>query len=296
MKKDSYLLGVILVLLGGIFWGLSGVCGQYLFTHKGVSPNWLTALRLLVAGVALFLVLLPYKKISIFDIFRSKKSVLTLVFYGIFGLMICQWTYFLAIKYSNAAIATVLQYTAPALIIIYLSIVNKKSPTKQELFALVFAILGVFLLSTHGKFSFALPVNVVVIGVISACCVAIYSLAPIRLNKTYGTATSLSFGLIIGALASSLFVEDMFDFSKIDDINAILAFFGVVFFGTIVSFSFYMFGLNIIGPAKASMIASIEPLSSAIFAYLWLGSRFVFWDYVGFFLIISCTFILSFKK
>ena len=42
--------GVIIALLGGILWGFSGVCGQYLFNEKGVSADWLVPYRLFLAG------------------------------------------------------------------------------------------------------------------------------------------------------------------------------------------------------------------------------------------------------
>ena len=77
--------------------------------------------------------------------------------------------------------------------------------------------------------------------------------------------------------------------------SGIAAFFGVVFFGTILAFSFYMVGVNLIGPSKASLIAAIEPVSSAFFAHFWLGIEFVVLDCVGLVLIISCIFLLAKK-
>ena len=44
------------------------------------------------------------------------------------------------------------------------------------------------------------------------------------------------------------------------------------------------------------MIACIEPLSAAFFGYFGLGTKFVFWDFLGFVLIISCIFLLSKKR
>ena len=53
MKKE--VRGVIFTLAGGCLWGLSGSCGQYLFTNYHVNPSWLTVVRMLVAGVSLIL-------------------------------------------------------------------------------------------------------------------------------------------------------------------------------------------------------------------------------------------------
>lgn len=49
MKESSKnaVLGITLTLLGGIFWGFSGSCGQYLFTNCGVTPRWLVPIRMI---------------------------------------------------------------------------------------------------------------------------------------------------------------------------------------------------------------------------------------------------------
>lgn len=296
MQKNSYLAGVLFAFFGGVAWGLSGASGEYLFKYKDIDPQWLVSIRLLVSGISLFIMLIFYKKkrfFQFFQIFKDKKSLLLLFIYGIIGLMLCQLTYFVAIRLSNAAIATVLQYTAPAFIIILVALREKKPPKKIEILALILAMFGVFFLATHGKFSFNLPVSAVIIGLISAICVVIYSLVPISLNKKYGTASALCFGLIIGGISIGLFTQNVWSFDHIDDMTSRFALFGVIFFGTIIAFSFYMLGLNLIGPSRASLIASIEPVSAAIFSHLWLGTQFVFMDYLGFFLILSCTFLLS---
>ena len=53
MQKSKTATGIILSLLGGIFWGLSGSCGQYLFTYHNVSSNWLVPIRMLLTGLIL---------------------------------------------------------------------------------------------------------------------------------------------------------------------------------------------------------------------------------------------------
>ena len=42
--------GTIMVLVAGIFWGISGVSGQYLMAH-GMNVDLLSCVRLITAGV-----------------------------------------------------------------------------------------------------------------------------------------------------------------------------------------------------------------------------------------------------
>lgn len=48
-----------------------------------------------------------------------------------------------------------------------------------------------------------------------------------------------------------------------------------------------------IGPARASMLSSIEPVATAIMAAVILATPLVFMDYVGVTLITMCILILS---
>ena len=46
MKK-----GIIITLLGGTFWGISGTMGQFLFQTYHLNTMWLTTLRMIFAGM-----------------------------------------------------------------------------------------------------------------------------------------------------------------------------------------------------------------------------------------------------
>ncbi|WP_297573266.1 DMT family transporter [uncultured Campylobacter sp.] len=295
MLKNRYSFGIILTIISGISWGFAGACGQYLFEVKELDPKWLATVRIFYS--ALFLgvpVIFKFKK-EAKALLSDKVGMIELLIFAIFGLFVCHYTYYMAIELSNAAIATVLQYTAPAMILVYVAIKNRAFPKKRELLALLFAMVGVFLLATHGKLdSFQIPKKALIIGLISAVCVAIYTLSPINNNKKYGTVVTLAMALIVGSFFS-IFATGYWGLQGAYDIESFLAAAGVVFFGTIVSFTCYLYGVSIIGPSRASLITAIEPVSAAVFVYLWFGTKFVFVDYVGFVLILACTALLARK-
>ena len=43
MERREALRGMAIALIGGIFWGLAGVFGQFLFEYKGPMPGGLSA-------------------------------------------------------------------------------------------------------------------------------------------------------------------------------------------------------------------------------------------------------------
>ena len=54
--KNKMLRGAVFTITGGILWGFSGTCGQYLMQHKGADAGWLTVVRMICAGVILLAV------------------------------------------------------------------------------------------------------------------------------------------------------------------------------------------------------------------------------------------------
>ena len=89
-------------------------------------------------------------------------------------------------------------------------------------------------------------------------------------------------------------IESQTIFLEVEDTNFLYSYgICIVFFGTVLAFSLYMTGVKLIGASKASLIACIEPVSAAIISYIWLEIKFIFIDFIGFVLIISCIFLLS---
>lgn len=139
-------MGVFLVLLGGIFWAISGVLAEYLFKNN-YSVDWVCFYRLLSTG--LILIFLSFKAQKIL-VFTNLKESLSICMFGFFGLLLTQFGYFKAIYYTDAGTATMIQYCAPLIIMLYLCFKNKKFPKLIEIFALILIIFALFLLATKG--------------------------------------------------------------------------------------------------------------------------------------------------
>lgn len=204
-EKQHLKRGSILTISGGILWGISGTCGQYLLQVKGLDSDWLVPVRLLCAGILLLFLCYIKQGKQIFATWKSKKDGADLLIFGMVGMSMCQYTYFTAIGYSNAGTATVLQYIGPVLIMLYVSARAGKIPGRYELLAAVLAMAGTFLLATHGK-----PGNLVISdkalfwGLCSAAALAVYTTQPGRLLKKYGSMVIAGWGMLIGGILLSL--------------------------------------------------------------------------------------------
>ncbi len=295
MKKTypHALRGAVCSALGGVCWGFSGTCGQYLFSHYPVSSLWLTCVRLLVGGGLLTLLCLRRHRADVAAILRTPRDLAMLVLYGVAGLLLCQYAYMTGIAYSNAATTTVLQNLGLLLIMGYTCLRQRCLPTRREGAALVLALCGVYLLATGGDpRHMALSPLGLFWGLAAAAAVALYSLLPQKLLTRYDRSAVVGPGMLIGGIALNLFALGRMDAVSLPP-DGWLAVAAVVLLGTAVAFTLIMQGIVDAGPAKASMLASTEPLSATVFSALWLGTRFSAADLVGFAAIIATVFLLT---
>lgn len=284
--------GYFFAILGGLFWSISGVCGQFLFQQKGWTPEGLVPIRLLLAGLGLTLWSAIARGRDTFKVLKTPKSFFSLVVFGIFGLAMCQYTYFKAISLSNAAITTAIQYCSPAVITLYLLVFKRKKPTVYEGISAVLAITGVYILSTHmDPSALAVSPEALFFALLSMIAVAIYTLQPVNLLKNFGTVPVTGLGMITGGVLMCLISPPLSGIGKIDFVS-ILAFLCIIFLGSMFSFCLFLEGVRRLGPAKGNILSSTEPIGSAVLCLVFMGTRFVVWDYVGMILIISTVFVL----
>lgn len=287
------LRGVLCTTLGGVCWGLSGTCGQYLFSRYGVSPLWLTCVRLLVSGLLLTLLALPRHRQAMGGILRSPREAGTLACYGIFGLLLCQYSYMTSITWSNAATATVLQTLNLVFTMLLTCLRHRRRPQGRETAALLLALLGTFLLATGGDpRHMTLSPQGLFWGLLSAAAVTSYVLLPRGLMARWGREPVTGLGMLTGGVFVNLAARSWQ--IRVDlPIQGWLAAGVVVLLGTVVAFSLIMQGIQDVGPLKASMLAATEPVSAAVFSALWLGTSFTVPDLAGFAAITATIFLLA---
>lgn len=290
--------GVFLTILGGVLWGFSGVCGQYLISTKELDTKWLVAVRLVTAGLIMTVMscMNGRGRKCVTSIWKDKKDMISLIMFSLFGMTACQFTYFTAIEYSNAATATVLQYTSPVLIMLYTSLKMSKRPSDRDLLVLLFVVLGTFFLTTHGNIdSLAISGKAVMWGLGSAFTMMLYNIMPVKLMNKYGTIPVIGLSMLIGGIPLCIYSKPWI-VSGIWDIYTLGAMVLVVLAGTIFAFSSYLEGVRLIGAAKASMFGASEPLTSAIVTVLFMGVVFKGMDILGLLLILLGVTFLSLQK
>lgn len=296
MKFQLRIKGIIVVIIGAMLWGVSGTVAQYLFQERGFSIEWLVVIRLLVSGLILLLYAFMKEKQDIWTIWRSKHTVLSLFLFSIIGMLGVQYTYFAAIKYGNAATATILQYLYPVLVTAYLAIGAKKIPNLREITAVVLAMSGTLFIITKGNIhSISISKLALFWGISSAFAAAFYTLQPRSLLAKFSSSVVVGWGMFIGGIAFS-FIHQPWNFTGQWSSASIFAVIFVVLFGTLIAFYCYLESLKYIQPTEVSVLSSIEPLSAAFLSMLWLHVPLGIFEWLGTVCIIFTVLILSCAK
>lgn len=141
-ENTSKWTGFILAIAAATLWGVSGTLVQFLFEKRGINIAWLVTARLLISGSILLVFSGIKKDPGLWSIWKNKKDCIQLILFSILGMLAVQYTYFAAIKHSNAATGTILQYIGPVLITIYFVLKKRKWPSANEYMAILLAVTG----------------------------------------------------------------------------------------------------------------------------------------------------------
>lgn len=289
-------IGYVVTVMAALCWGASGVSADYLMTSHGIDLTLVGFFRMFTAGIlTLACALARSRRITTQhrELVTTRRNWLPLVSYAILGLAACQLSYMGVIRASNAGTGTVLQYLGLILIVVWVCLSQRRWPRASETVAILLALAGTFLLSTHGSLdTLALTPVALAWGAIAAPTLAIYTLLPARLIAAYGAELVVGYGLIIGGAGVGL-VGQVWRYSITWTPDVILAMAITVVLGTAVAFTAYLWGVDRIGPVRASLVGSVEPIAATVFSVLIMGTSYTGIDIVGMALIIGAVVTIS---
>lgn len=292
MNKN--LKGTIMVLMAGIAWGISGISGQYLMAH-GMNINLLTSVRLIVSGLLLTAMAVISQPPHFFRAVKQPKVLGGIAVFAIIGLVMNQYAYLRAIESTNAGTATVIQYMAPILVMAYVSLRKKQLPRGSEILAIILAVLGTFIIATHGHFDgLAMTPKGFFWGLFSAVTYSFYIILPAKLIREYGSFTVIGLGMLMGGVVFPI-VTRSWQYPLVLTSGNWLALFGIIIIGTVFAYTFFLKGTMIIGAVKGSLLAAIEPVSSVFFSVTVMHEIFYPMDFLGMIFIIAAVILISLR-
>lgn len=289
-------MGYAVTVVAALCWGASGVSAEYLMSRHGIELTLISFVRMSIGGLlTLACVLLRSRGVSSQhrDLVCAPRNWRDLAIYAVFGLAACQITYMGVIRASNAGTGTILEYLGLILIVVWVCLTHRRWPRACETITIVLAVSGTFLLCTHGSLdSLVITPSALAWGAVAALTLATYTLLPARLIAAYGADVVVGYALLIAGLGVGL-VGRVWRFAITWTPDVILAMVITVVLGTTVAFTAYLWGVDRIGPVKASLIGSLEPIAAAALSALVMGTSYTGVDIVGMILIVGAVVTIS---
>lgn len=264
--------GVLLASGGASLWGGSRAAAQYLFSETDINTNWLAAMRLLIAGLLLLMWSVYRTPHQVRALATQKKNVFYLVMFAVFGMINSQISYFLAVKYSNAPTATVIQYLQPVFIIVWLAITERHWPSRLDNISVVVALIGTFYLVTGGHVNtLTLTPRAILWGVWCAVAAALYTLLPRPLLEQFDALSVCGFAML---LAGICIIPELF-IHPVPHLNWLgwLLIVYIIVGGTMFSYTMFLQSMRYISPAVTGILSAFEPLVATLLAVTLLGTR-----------------------
>lgn len=281
---------VLLVLLAGTMWAASGTAAQHFYTQSDHVPLELTQVRLFLSS-ALFFLLAWWSgglRRGIRSLRRNPRVLIQLAIHGILGIMIVQFSYFMGIAEGDAAATTVIGYTSPAMMILYLSLRYRRLPSAAETGTVAAAVAGVFLLVTGGDIGrLSVPMACIVWSLISGATFTFAMIYPVHLLRLFDRFFLLAVCMLIGGISLLPFTRAIADVGTFFTPGTWIDLLIIIGLGTVVAFFAFNLGLRWLNPEETAITATIEPVASVLFAWLIFDTHFGMVQVVGIVLVIA---------
>ena len=287
--------GVVATLVGGAFWGLNGTASKWLMDTYAIDPLWLVCLRELTAcwlflGVA---ALTARGREQLVGVWRSPRDLLAILGVSLGAILFSQVAYLVAIDWTNSATATIMQSLGMVLVMGFVCVRMRRAPRHRELFGIVLALVGTFLVATGGNpAQLSLPPEGLAWGLacaVAAACLAILPAAPMA---RWGNFTVNGYAFLVSGVVLTVVYRPWEHMPALDGV-AVAMLVGCVVLGTFGAYALYLQGVKDAGSMRASLLGTIEPVTATLATVVWLGTTFSGADLAGFAMIIAMVFLTA---
>ncbi|HEV3400891.1 MAG TPA: DMT family transporter [Acidimicrobiales bacterium] len=284
----GHLLGYTAVAAAAALWAVAAVVARRLF-DSGVSPVELTESRAVLAFAGFALVPSAWRRV---------RSGWTAQVLGLaVAIALVNVTYYVAISRVPVAVALVIQYTAPALIVGWMAAVTRTVPSRQVVAALAVALVGVVLVvdltpgAIGGIDAFGLAM-----AIASAVFFSTYIVLAEKTGAVYGSSGAMLRAFCVASLLWVVYQlprgvpEDVLDLSNLPGVLYV----GLA--GTLAPFLLFAWGVGRVRAERAAIAATLEPVIAAVVAWGWLGQHLSALQVAGAALVVGAVVTLQLRR
>ncbi len=257
--------GYVLVGLAAALWGVNGSLVR-LALDDGMPATRIAELRALTAAAVLFAAL----AISRPDLLRVERRDLPLLAaYGVCGIAATEVTSFLAIQRLDVAVAIIVQFTAPVMLLLWLRLVHgRRFPARLWLVAASVIAGCALLVQVHrpGAVS-ALGLAAAVASAVALCAFLVLGE---RVGRRHAPATCVLWGSLFAFLAWAI-PQPLWSFPIDAAERAVVPLALSCALGMLLPLGLMIVGLQRLPAARAAVVGALEPVVAALVALLVVG-------------------------
>jgi drug/metabolite transporter (DMT)-like permease len=257
----------MLAALAAALWALNASISRSLL-DDGMDPLRLSQLRS-AGAFAVLVVALAVVRPALLRIDRSDLPALA--FLGIAGMALVHATYFTAIERLQIGAALTIQYLAPLVLLVWLRVVHGRRLATTLWAAVALSVVGCFFVvgAYHAS---SLDTLGVAAAFGSTIAFAIYMVGSERAGRRHEPVTTLVWAFGFATLFWAV-VQPWWDFPfhHVGSGRAALLATGVVTVGTLLPFVCMVAALRLIPAPRAAVVATLEPVLAAAFAWVLHG-------------------------
>lgn len=289
---DSRLLkGIVIVALGAACYGMLAVFVK-LGRADGFSTGEITFAQNFVgfASLAFLNFLQKLQKPTLqkkMPLQAKKQLILGGIPFGLTGSC-----YYLALNYASVSVCIVMLMQSVWIGSVMDYFVNKTLPSKNKIIAIIIVLIGTVLATNLLGAEQNLDWRGIFWGFVAAVTYTGSLYVTNNVANSYPPLTR-SMYILLGSLCTTLIIwgyslSQQFDFSVVWRWGLIIA-----LFGTILSPLLFTKGMPVVGISLGSILASIELPVSVSMAWIVLGEKVAFVQWVGIILIISAVVLMN---
>ncbi len=270
--------GYFIAIVATVLWSTTGVLISYLSKTYQLPSLVLAFWRDLFVSFGMLVGLLVFSRARFH---LEKIHWLFIIFYGLtLAIFNSMWTF--SVQYNGAAVATVLAFSSPAMTAILSRLIFKEQFNSVKIISILLSLAGTILVSgAIDPSAWKLNPAGIIFGLLTGLFFAFYNLEGKHASDkaidswtamlySFSAAAFFLFFFNIGAntFAGKFALTDLMWLGNSVSGWSILFFLGVV--PTLGGFGLYTLSLRYLQPTVASLIATLEPALTAVWAYLFL--------------------------
>ena len=265
------IIGAIMVLLAGVFWGTYGTIASFL--PLSISSLTVGALRLGLGslGIACVLAITHKGRIFVRGTRFSGKTLLV----GACSLAIAQTTLYLGIRNAGVTIATMIFIGTPPLFSgLYSQLVRRERQSLSWLISSIIIAGGCALMALSDQTSVA-GVGLLLGSLLALSAGACWTIVGTMLRDMQSVASPLESACVVMGVSSLLMFPFALasDLSWVSDPNTLILVLALGFLSSAIPYWLFTTGARMIPASHAFLYGLTEPITASLLGILILGER-----------------------